>query len=58
MLKLIKGFFAEDIHTKIFQLNWLIYVVVMIITTVYIYGRMDFVRSYEKGHKYSTEQNK
>lgn len=34
-------------QTKYFVLNWLIYGLAIVITTIYCYGRLDFVRSYK-----------
>lgn len=33
--------------TKSFLLTWIVYALVLIITTVYCYARLDFVRSYK-----------
>lgn len=46
MLKWIRQYRDSPKEIKIFTINWLIYGLVIIITTVYCYGRLDFVRSY------------
>lgn len=47
MLKWIEQFKESSFQTKFFIFNWVIYGVVIVYTTVYCYGRLDFVRSYK-----------
>ena len=35
-------------ETKWFAFNWAIYLLVIILSTVYCYARLDYVRSYQK----------
>ena len=37
--------YALESHTKYFLFNWILYAVLMIATTFYVYARMDYVRS-------------
>lgn len=43
-------------QTKYFILNWIIYGLAIIITTVYCYARLDFVRSYQSPTVTETQQ--
>ncbi|MBA3816592.1 MAG: hypothetical protein H0X29_08760 [Parachlamydiaceae bacterium] len=47
MFKWFEQYQAASKQTKYFILNWIIYGLAIIITTVYCYGRLDFVRSYK-----------
>lgn len=47
MFKWLKQYQAASPQTKYFIFNWIIYGLAIIITTVYCYGRLDFVRSYK-----------
>lgn len=47
MLAWIKQFKESSFQTKFFIFNWFIYGIVILYTTVYCYGRLDFVRSYK-----------
>lgn len=47
MFKWAKRYQVASRQTKYFILNWIIYSLAIIITTVYVYGRLDFVRSYK-----------
>ncbi len=46
MFKWFKRYQDSSPQMKVFTINWLIYGLVIIITTVYCYGRLDFARSY------------
>ncbi|MEI8365987.1 MAG: hypothetical protein WCF65_06180 [Parachlamydiaceae bacterium] len=46
MFKWLTSYNKSTTQTKYFVLNWLIYGLALIITTIYCYARMDFVRSY------------
>lgn len=57
MFQWIKRFRQASGETKFFIFNWLIYGVMLIVTTMYCYGRLDYVRSYKitpKSHNQST----
>ena len=43
----LKQYSNASSQTKYFILNWVVYSLAMLITTVYCYGRLDFVRSYQ-----------
>lgn len=47
MLKWYRQFMEADSETKWFVLNWMVYGLLLIVTTVYCYGRLDYVRSYK-----------
>lgn len=44
----LKAYNEASAQTKFFILTWLIYGLALLITTVYCYGRLDFVRSYPR----------
>jgi len=46
MLKWLKRYNRAKPQIKYFALNWLVYGLAIIITTIYCYARLDFVRSY------------
>jgi hypothetical protein len=46
MLNWLRKYNESSSQTKYFVLNWAIYGLAIIITTVYCYARLDFVRSY------------
>lgn len=46
MFKWLKAYNEASSQTKFFVLNWLVYGLAILITTVYCYARLDFVRSY------------
>jgi hypothetical protein len=46
MIKWLKEYSDSTAQTKSFVLNGLVYGLAMVITTVYCYARLDFVRSY------------
>lgn len=48
MLQWIRRYNNANRQIKFFILNWLVYGLALIITTVYCYARLDFVRSYAK----------
>lgn len=47
MLKLIREYTKSNPAIQFFTANWLLYAIVMLITTVYCYARLDFARSYK-----------
>jgi hypothetical protein len=56
MLTLIQKFREASFQTKFFVLNWIVYTIAIIVTTIYAYARLDFVRSYDVSKK--IENNK
>lgn len=42
---MLKWLFKSGLRTQFFYLNWGIYALALILTTVYCYARLDFVRS-------------
>jgi|LakMenEpi03Aug12_release.lakeMendotaPanAssembly.Ray.scaffolds.fasta_scaffold110694_3 hypothetical protein len=50
MLKWIYKFKDASPQTKYFALNWFVYGLALIVSTVYCYGRLDYVRSYKTPH--------
>ena len=46
MFQWLREYDGSTAQTKYFVLNALVYGLAMVITTVYCYGRLDFVRSY------------
>lgn len=46
MFKWLKEYNEASSQTKYFVLNWLVYGLALLITTVYCYARLDYVRSY------------
>lgn len=48
MFRWIKQFVQSSRQTKFFVLNWFIYGLALVVTTIYCYARLDFVRSYQK----------
>lgn len=47
MFTWLKQYNEASTQTKYFVLNWLVYGLALLITTVYCYARLDFVRSYK-----------
>lgn len=47
MFKWIKWYNEADSQTRFFILNWVVYSIALIITTLYCYGRLDYVRTYQ-----------
>jgi hypothetical protein len=47
MFKWLRDYNNASGQTKVFILNWLVYGLAIILTTVYCYARLDFVRSYK-----------
>ena len=45
MIKRMRQFFEASSKTKYFALNWIVYGAALIITTLYCYARLDYVRS-------------
>lgn len=45
MLKWYRQFSNASFQTKSFAFTWAIYLLAIIVTTVYCYARLDFVRS-------------
>ena len=61
MFKWMKAYKESDRQVQIFTLNWVIYAIAIILTTIYCYGRLDFVRSYptpSRGEATHIEPNK
>lgn len=56
MIRWIKEYNEASSQTKFFVLNGLVYGLAIIITSVYCYGRLDFVRSYPSPGPLKTEQ--
>lgn len=46
MLRWLKAYNDSSAQTKYFTLNAIVYGLAIVITSVYCYGRLDFVRSY------------
>ena len=46
MFKWLSEYSESRAQTKYFVLNALVYMLAIVITTAYCYGRLDFVRSY------------
>lgn len=51
MFKWIKKFHESSRQTKYFILTWLIFGLCIVVSTVYCYARLDYVRSYKKIEK-------
>lgn len=47
MFKWLQAYNKASAQTKVFVLNWLVYGLAIILTTVYCYARLDYVRSYK-----------
>lgn len=64
MFKWFREYNDSSSQTKYFVLNWLVYGLALIITTVYCYARLDSVRSYrtpsitQRENLKQAEQNK
>lgn len=56
MFKWIQQFRDADPHTRYFIINWALYGILIVASTVYVYARLDYVRSTPPKHK-KTEQN-
>ena len=54
----LKEYSEANPQTKYFVLNALVYGLAIIITTVYCYGRLDFVRSYRTPGVAEAEEKK
>jgi len=46
MIRWFHRYYEASRQTKFFIWNWAIYGIALLITTIYCYGRLDFVRSY------------
>ena len=57
MLKWVRQLSEASYETKMFALNWAIYLILIIVTTVYCYARLDYVRSYAKPQTTSASSN-
>lgn len=55
MFKWVAQYRGAKPQTKYFILNWFVYGLVIILTTVYCYARLDYVRS---DHRPPTEDTK
>jgi len=42
---MFEKFRSHDSKTKWFVFNWVIYLLLLVITTIYCYARLDFVRT-------------
>lgn len=47
MLNWIISYKNSSRQTKFFALTWFVYGIAIIITTIYCYARLDYVRSYK-----------
>lgn len=47
MFRWLYRFTESTKETKWFILNWAVYILLLILTTLYCYGRLDYVRSYK-----------
>ncbi len=47
MIQWLRSFVNANKQTKYFVLNWAVYGLAIILTTVYCYARLDYVRSYK-----------
>jgi len=56
MFKFLQKYRESDVNTKWFIWTGLIYGIVVILTTLYAYGRLDFVRSYETNNQTNKTQ--
>jgi len=56
MIEWLREYSEANPQTKYFVLNGLIYGLAIIITTIYCYGRLDFVRSYRTPSIMEAEQ--
>lgn len=45
MFRWISQYHRATKQTKLFIINWAIYMILIIVSTVYVYSRLDFVRS-------------
>lgn len=45
MFKWIKQFKEADSHTRYFIFNWALYGFMIIVSTIYVYARLNYVRS-------------
>lgn len=57
MLCWVRQFKDASPQTKYFVLTWFIYGITLIITTIYCYGRLDYVRSYRTDKAKLNEQS-
>lgn len=53
----LKEFYAADYQTKMFMLTHFIYGLVILATTLYCYGRLDYVRSYRTAEKAAVQES-
>lgn len=58
MFEWLKEYSAATSQTKFFFLNGLIYGLAILITSLYCYGRLDFVRSYRTPSVAEAEQKR
>ncbi len=45
MFKRLHDFYNASTQTKLFIFNYALYMFLIVVTTVYVYARLDFVRS-------------
>lgn len=57
MFTWIKEYYEASSQTKYFIWNWIIYGIAIIASTVYCYGRLDYVRSYKTPLPHMIEKN-
>jgi len=58
MLEWLKRYNEASSQTKYFILNWLVYGLAIIITTVYCFARLNYVRSYQSPSTIEANQAK
>lgn len=56
MANKLKTYLEKDSQTRYFFLNWAIYGIAIIASTVYCYGRLNYVRSYSTAQADKTNQ--
>lgn len=56
MLKWMRLYNKANPQIKYFALNWFVYGIVIVITTIYCYGRLNYVRSYPTPKDPETKQ--
>lgn len=56
MMDWFMQFIEAKRETKWFILNWVVYMILLIVTTLYCYARLDYVRSYRANENHSQTQ--
>ncbi len=54
MMQWFEQFLNAKRETKWFILNWALYIILLVVTTLYCYARLDYVRSYRVNENHST----